>query len=194
MWPLLWRSCDNHGSVEDHVSTNFELPFVWDLVRIVIVCSWIFTGLIKIYIYQARIVCCYVSWFSFLRSISPSSKQQNRADIKSTLDINIQFELNLKWILPTRWWSFVLMLWGSSNVSSANGEYVTGLLVNTSPPIEKKVLSSLNTAIPCVNWFCKRKWQRGKFEYLWTRTRFLWNLFCCFSSQLIRDCLDRNFV
>ena len=41
------------------------------------------------------------------------------------------------------------MLRGSSNVSSANGEYVTGLLVNTSPPIEKKVLSSVNTAIPC---------------------------------------------
>ena len=76
MWPFLWRRYDNHGSVEDHVSTNFELPFVWDLVRIVIVCSWIFTGLIKIYIYQARIVCCYVSWFSFsvLSAHHPSSK------------------------------------------------------------------------------------------------------------------------
>ena len=133
--------------------------------------------------------------FSVPSAHHPSSKTGLIS--KSTLDINIQFELNLKWMLtkpPTRWWSFVLMLWGSSNVSSANGEYVTGLLVNTSPPIEKKVLSSLNTAISCVPWFCKRKWQRGKFEYLWTRTRFLWNLFCCLSSQLIRDCLDRNFV
>ena len=95
--------------------------------------------------------------FSVPSAHHPSSKTGLIS--KSTLDINIQFELNLKWMLtkrPTRWWSFVLMLRGSSNVSSANGEYVTGLLVNTSPPIEKKVLSSLNTAISCVPWFCKR--------------------------------------
>ena len=97
--------------------------------------------------------------FSVLSAHHPSSKTGLIS--KSTLDINIQFELNLKWMLtkrPTRWWSFVLMLWGSSNVSSANGEYVTGLLVNTSPPIEKKILSLWTQLFHVCPDFVKEVW------------------------------------
>ena len=97
--------------------------------------------------------------FSVPSAHHPSSKTGLIS--KSTLEINIQFELNLKWMLtkrPTRWWSFVLMLWGSSNVSSANGEYVTGFLVNTSPPIEKKIMSLWTQLFHVCPDFVKEVW------------------------------------
>ena len=95
---------------------------------------------------------------------------------KSTLDINIQFELNLKWMLtkrPTRWWSFVLMLRGSSNVSSANVEYVTGFLVKTSPPIEKKIMSLWTQLLHVCPDFVKEVWIYVNFNEIFMKSLLL---------------------